>query len=77
MEEIPDPKGLPTSVSALSSRHTGDSYSCHPDLEVGAITKWQLGFFTVQHSFTVVPPKSIGLFVCRGESTLMQERGMS
>ncbi len=25
--------------------NAGDSYSCHSDLEVGALTKWQVGIF--------------------------------
>ncbi len=39
--ERPDPKGLSTFlVSAPSSCRTGDSNSCSPDLELGALTKW-------------------------------------
>jgi hypothetical protein len=38
--ERPDPKDLFTLVSAWSSRHTGDSNSCPPDLELGVLTKW-------------------------------------
>ncbi len=34
------PKDLSTLVSAPNSHHTGDSNSCPPDLELGALTKW-------------------------------------
>jgi hypothetical protein len=37
--ERPDPKGLPTFSRAPSYCHTGDSDSCPPDLELGALTE--------------------------------------
>jgi hypothetical protein len=38
--ERPESKDLSILVSAQSSRHTGDSNSCPPDLELGTLTKW-------------------------------------
>jgi hypothetical protein len=38
--ERPDPKNLPTLVSALSSRRTGISNLCPLDPELDALTKW-------------------------------------
>jgi hypothetical protein len=38
--ERSDPKDLFTLFSIPSFRHTGDSNSCPPDLELGALTEW-------------------------------------
>ncbi len=38
--ERPDPKDLSTLESAPRSSHTGDSNSCLPDLELGALFIW-------------------------------------
>jgi hypothetical protein len=39
MERL-DPKDLATLISAPSSIQAGDTKSCPPDLELGAITQW-------------------------------------